>query len=215
MSIGSSVADMAGATSTMFGLVADERMAEADAAREELAALGDAATDADREAAQKTIQEAERLAQQAFNAGRAAAIAEATINGAVAITMALAQLGPVAGAFAAAGITATVAAQIAIIAKQEMHRGGMVGDPSERIATLRQGEGVLTQQGVAAIGGPSGLAQANMGRGGSGAIRLEFRVGNQVAQELVYAGTRGPGRGRTATQALRPTGRINPYRRAS
>ena len=58
-------------------------------------------------------------AKQAFATAKAAGIATAGINGAVAITRALAELGPIAGAFATAGIAATTAAQIAVIAAQK------------------------------------------------------------------------------------------------
>ena len=42
--------------------------------------------------------------------------------------------------------------------------GGMIGGaPDERLVTARAGEGVLTPQGLNAIGGPAGLAAANRG----------------------------------------------------
>ena len=54
-----------------------------------------------------------------FAIEKAAGISQAIINGAIAKTRALAMLGPVAGPIAAAGITATVAAQVALIASQK------------------------------------------------------------------------------------------------
>ena len=217
LSITSSVAEVAGATAQIFSVVSDARMTAFEEAKQTLFDLGEEASQADRDQAMAAIDASKAAAKKAFNMEKAMSISEALINGAVAVTQALAQLGPIAGPIAAGAVSATVAAQVATIAAMQpsFHTGGLVGDPSERMATLRTGEGVLTRQGVQAIGGPAGLADANRGQGGGSApIRLELRVGNNVAQEVVYAGTRGPGRGRQATQALRASGRVNPYRQA-
>ena len=71
-------------------------------------------------AASQLIAEENRGAARAlFVVEKAAGISQAIINGAIAKTRALAMLGPVAGPIAAAGITATVAAQVALIASQK------------------------------------------------------------------------------------------------
>lgn len=216
MAIAGSVADIAGAAAQVFSVVSEARVSAFEDAKQALFDLGEEASQADRDQAMAAIDASKAAAKKAFNMEKAMSISEALINGAVAVTSAL-TIPPPAGFVAAAAVSATVAAQVATIAAMQpsFHTGGLVGDPSERMATLRTGEGVLTRQGVNAIGGPSGLSDANRGQGGGSApIRLELRVGNNVAQEVVYAGTRGPGRGRQATQALRASGRVNPYRQA-
>lgn len=209
------VADMAGASSDIFGVIADQRVDDFESAKQALFDLGDDATQAERDAALDRVKAEKAEAKKAWFIAQDLAMSEALINGAVAVTAAWAT-GPIAGPILAAAAAATTAAQVAIIAGQQpsFHQGGIVGDPSQRPAILRTGEGVLTAQGVNAAGGPEGLAALNRGSGTSGPLRVELRVGNNVAQELVYAGTQGPGRGRRATQALRSSGRVNPYRRA-
>jgi len=112
----------------------------------------------------------------AFNANKLAAITQATINGYVAATKALAELGPVFGPPAAIAIGALSAVQVGLIAAQEppeFHEGGMVTDRERRRApgpdqgevnaTLKVGEGVLTAAGVRRLGGASVLAALNSG----------------------------------------------------
>lgn len=109
------------------------------------------------------------LALRQFKAAKAAGIAEATINGAVAITRALAGLGPIAGAVAATGIAATTAAQIATIASQKpaFDRGGMIqgGAQMSDQVTIRAlpGEAVLSRGAVRDLGGQSGVDRLNRG----------------------------------------------------
>jgi hypothetical protein len=147
-----------------------------------------------------------------FRAEKSAAISSAIMSGAVAVLRALEQLGPVAGGIAAAGIAATTAAQVAVIAAQPpptFHRGG---GPDEINAVLRRGEGVLTQQGAAAVGGDAGIAALNRGESSSGRpIKVEFNVGSRVSQAILIDAQRAPGPGRRATRSSRPTGRRNPY----
>lgn len=108
------------------------------------------------------------LALRQFKASKAAAIAEATINGAVAITRALASLGPVAGALATAGISASTAAQIGVIASQKpaFDRGGMIqgGRMADQVPiNALPGEAVLSRGAVRAIGGQAGVDRLNRG----------------------------------------------------
>jgi hypothetical protein len=107
-------------------LKADAAMAEQIAAARQLeqmrssyAGLMGGIADAAGAAAQIIAEENKGAARALFIAAKGAAIAEAIINGAIAKTRALAMLGPVAGPIAAAGITATVAAQVALIASQK------------------------------------------------------------------------------------------------
>lgn len=109
------------------------------------------------------------LALRQFKVGKAAAISEATINGAVAITRALATLGPVAGALATAGLTASTAAQIATIASQKpaFDRGGMIQGGAQMAdqVTIRAlpGEAVLSRGAVRDLGGQPGVDRLNRG----------------------------------------------------
>ena len=112
-----------------------ERYAEAQRKRDELAAarrltqIQNAGTalstfaggvaDASRFAAEQMAQENADGARRMFAVSKAAAISQAIINGALAVTQALAQLGPIFGPIAAGGVAATTAAQVGIIAAQE------------------------------------------------------------------------------------------------
>ena len=100
--------------------------------------------------------------RKAWNADHDAAIVQATINGAVAVTKAWAELGPL-GAFGAAVVTTETLAQIAIITAQQppaFHTGGLVGadNQDEIVALLKKGETVRTPQ-------QEGALQNNQGNG--------------------------------------------------
>ena len=220
MSVATATAQMAAAAGDVFGVVSDQRVDAFEEAKSALLELDETATQAQRDSARALLNETRDEARKMFAAEKAAAISQAIINGAVATVGAVrtAQANPIVSAALIAGVAATTAAQIAVIAaeKPTFHRGGVIGaDPSERNITARAGEGVLTRQGVAAIGGPAGLAEANRGGNAGGAVTVNFRVGNAIASEIVYTGARGPGRGRQSTRALRPRGRTNPYRTAN
>lgn len=107
--------------------------------------------------------ENKKNAEIAFNVRKGIAISEVAINTATAITRALAELGPVAGTLASVGITATGAAQIALIASEEpkFHMGGMIGGsslaPDESRIIAKSGEAVLSSGTVQRLGGESGV----------------------------------------------------------
>jgi hypothetical protein len=136
------------------------------------------------------------LAIRQFKASKAAAVAEATINGAVAITRALAALGPVAGALAAAGIAASTAAQIGVIASQKpaFDRGGMIqgGRMADQVpVNALPGEAVLSRGAVRAIGGQAGVDRLNRGEStGPQVVVVEAykHFGRFVQDELGRAG---------------------------
>ncbi len=136
------------------------------------------------------------LAIRQFKASKAAAVAEATINGAVAITRALAALGPVAGALAAAGIAASTAAQIGVIASQKpaFDRGGMIqgGRMADQVpVNALPGEAVLSLGAVRAIGGQAGVDRLNRGEStGPQVVVVEAykHFGRFVQDELGRAG---------------------------
>ena len=116
--------------------------------------------------------EHEALAVGMFRASQAASLAAVGIDTAAAITKGMAMFGPPPsplGIAAIAAATLTGAASAATIATQSppsFHTGGVL-QPDERMIKARAGEGVLTPQGVAAVGGRDGLDKLNTGRGGS------------------------------------------------
>lgn len=106
-----------------------------------------------------------------FAAMKAAALLEAGINVALAVTNAFATApNPIVGAVLAALVGAAGAVQIGLIAAKQpnFHRGGLL--PDETYATtgavIRRNErqAVITAQGMAAMGGESGLARINAGQ---------------------------------------------------
>ena len=121
-----------------------------------------------------TIEQQKRL----FAVQKGTAISEAAINGAVAVTSALAQLGPIAGAIAGIAIAATTAGQIALIAGEEpafdvggMVRGGSMATSSDQVsASLLPGEAVLNRSAAGRLG-EDGVNALNSGGGiGSGVV---------------------------------------------
>ena len=137
-----------------------------------------------------------RLALKQFKAGKAAAIAQATINGALAITTALAQLGPIFGTLAAGGIIAATAAQIGIISSQKpaFDRGGMIqgGMMADQVPiNALPGEAVLSRGAVRAVGGQAGVDRLNRGESGAPqvvVVETYKHFGRFVQDELGRAG---------------------------
>lgn len=117
--------------------------------------------------AEEGSEEAKKAALIAFNVAKAAGIGEIAIHTAVAAMRAYADLPPPANVIASGAYIALGAVNAGLVAATpppSFHSGGMIGGaPDERLVTARAGEGVLTPQGVNAIGGPAGLAAANRG----------------------------------------------------
>jgi hypothetical protein len=209
----STVANAVSAYGDLEAQESRERLDQIRAARER---LGESITReqerrlANAEAAEKAA------ATKAFRIQQAAALAEAAVAGYQAVIQAL-TLGPIAGPIAAAAMSAAVGLQVAAIASQSppsFHRGGLVGDgpragadPSERLAVVRQGEGVLTAQGVAAAGGREGLARLNGGAPPPGqTIKVALQIGRRTMQEATVL----VGRGRAGTGRRLPSGGVRP-----
>lgn len=126
-----------------------------------------------------------------FTAMKAARVSEAIINGAVAITRAFAELGPVGGAIMAPIVAAQTGVQIGLIAKQRptFHRGGYLASPSmlspdEVVIRRNEVPAMMTAQGARALG-QSGLARMNAGEapatGGGVFVMLDGRrVGTRL-----------------------------------
>ena len=112
------------------------------------ATLAGGIADAAGAAAAAVASENKGLARGLFAAQKAASIAQAIINGAIAKTRALAVLGPVAGPIAAAGITASVAAQVAVITAQKPSFNDTPG-----VVQLPGGGGINLAPGDMAVAG--------------------------------------------------------------
>ncbi len=126
-----------------------------------------------------------------FTMMKAARVSEAIINGAVAITRAFAELGPIGGAIMAPIVAAQTGVQIATIAKQRptFHRGGYLASPSmlspdEVVIRRNEVPAMMTAQGARTLG-QSGLARMNAGEapatGGGVFVMLDGRrVGTRL-----------------------------------
>ena len=177
-----------------------------------------AGVEAERAALETTRELQNQAIQRAFRAQQALRIAEITMNTAGAIMNAANSVPTPAFPFVAAGLVALGATQAALVGSQEpptMHLGGIVGGPDERTITARAGEGVLTRQGVNAIGGEAGVASANRGQGG-GAMVVQMVYKHRVLDEVLTDSVRRGGPIGSAINRRSPRGRRNPHgRRAS
>lgn len=148
------------------------------------------------------------LLKEGSNEAKAFAIAQAGINGALAITQALAQLGPIAGAFAAAGIVITTGIQIAKIKSAKYQDGGLVEGAShdqggiqmyqtsgEHLGEMEGNEYIISAKRTQEIG-VSKLDAMNFGnespnlsnyfaRGGSVASAGATQKSSQLSMELL------------------------------
>jgi len=197
-----------------------DEAAERDVSRELAAsdakiALLTQASEAERAALFKTKAAQGAAVRSAFNMTKALKLAEIAMSTASAIMSAL-TIPPPAGLVLASSVGAMGATQAGIVAAQEppsFHLGGIVGSrPDERQITARAGEGVLTRQGVNAIGGESGLAAANRGQGGQALIVqhvYKHKILDEVLADSVARG--GPIGG--AINRRSPRGRRNPHGR--
>ena len=163
-------------------------------------AIMDVVSDAQNAHLSKDSAEYRKNRKRQFAAHKAAAIAEAAINTALAFTKTMSQyaypINIVLGALtiaAGVGTIATIAAQ-----KPQFYTGGMVsaaaraGQQADAVdATLHDGEGVLTRRGVASMGGPEAVRAANAGQGSGGATVVAVSMLDSRILGDVWAGS-GP-----------------------
>ena len=168
-------------------LTKDEKKARIQAERERLRE--------ERKVLRKKMKAEREAARKAFLMQKVSALLQITVNTAVAITQAVAQLGPIAGAIAGLGIGILGAAQAAIVARQQptFHQGGIV------TADLLPGEAVLDRSTTERIG-PEGIRSLQTGGGvppassGSGGTeRVSLRIGRLEAREIVRTDLRAGG----------------------
>ena len=86
----------------------------------------------EQEGAEKLEAEKEKIRKEAFERNKTFAILTAVVNGAVAITKSIADLGPIAGAIAAVTTGVITATQVALIASQKFALGGLIESDSDR-----------------------------------------------------------------------------------
>jgi hypothetical protein len=124
-----------------------------------------------------------RAALAAFRVRQGAAIAETIVNGVVAASRALAELGPVAGGIAAGVIAAATTANVALIAaEQPRFHAGL--DPSETPAILTRGEGVANARAMSQPGFADELRAANAGLPSPVAAPVVIALNDRVLAQL-------------------------------
>ena len=151
----------------------------------------------DKKMQQQRIKEAEEreraLLKKQFKAQQAAAIASIAFSAGQAAIAALAPppvgAGPVFGPALAGIALATAGVQVGTVLSQkppQFPMGGVVGlSADHQLAGVRPTEGVVTENGLAGLGGPDGLNQLNRG-GGAGdlviGLQLKPRQFEQIAR---------------------------------
>lgn len=201
-----------------------ERASSEDVARElaasdaRIASLRDRAT-AENDAADKSRRLHNNAIRRAFTAQQAMRISEITMATAAAIMNASVTVPPALWPVVHGAIAALGATQIALVGAQEppsFHLGGVVGSrPDERTITARAGEGVLTRQGLSAIGGEAGLTAANRGQAAQPMV-IQMVYKHKVLDEVLTDSIRRGGPIGSAINRRSPRGRRNPHgRRAS
>ena len=131
-----------------------------------------------------------------FRKEKAAAITTALIQGLQAEAMTLGSMPFPASLVAATAVGAEFAVIVDQIEKQEapiIAHSGLA--PDEIPATLEQGEGVLSRQGVSAIGGPDAVRAANRGQaiGMPSVIRVDHVYGHRALATQWIDASRAPG----------------------
>jgi len=132
--------------------------------------------------AEQIAEDNSKAAMALFRTSQAAGLADVAINTAIAITKALAQLGPIAGPVAAIGIGTLGAAQAASIAAQSppAHMGDPLAPDERRVSGRRilATEAVLDSATTRAMGGEDGIREQMRGGGGSQDITVSLSYKN-------------------------------------
>lgn len=155
-----------------FEAGADDMSAtEREAARASLD-VAKAGVEAARAGAHEKIEAEQKAARRAFRGQQTAAVGQIGMATAVAITQALAQLGPIAGGIAATAIGASGVVQAGLVMAEKppkFHTGRVPGGaPDEVAATLKRDEGVANGQAMSTPGFRDVLDAANAGTLGAG-----------------------------------------------
>jgi hypothetical protein len=216
-------ADLSGSLNSLFDTVTGYMVGIASESKQALLSLGEDVDEEERKAAMQKFQREKQAALDSFYLTQNAALATAAINGALSITDIWSENAgnPLYASILTGLSVAAIGAQVAAILAApppSFHTGGIVGrnlESSEVPAILRAGEGVLSRQGLAAIGGEQALEQANRGQpsGGMGGMTIAFPTTSGFAERVYVTATGTTGRGRRATRQLRGSGRTSHYNR--
>jgi hypothetical protein len=180
---------------TQFAL--DQEVDAYEQAQADREALGENATKAEKEMADKRVEATRNAARKAFLIDKAAKMASAAAATALAIVQALASAPPPYNFIAAGVVGAAGLIQQAVISSQKpsFHAGGFVGGmaPDEQQATVRRGEAVLNPAGRRAMGDDT-IRAANAGMGGGQVIMVQQVYRHRVFDSFVADNlrTRGP-----------------------
>lgn len=175
------------------------------------------------QAAERQAESNAAAASRLFAFSRAAAIGQISVNAAVAVMQALAQLGPVAGGAAAIGIGLTAAAQVGAVLAQEapsyalggvatVSGGGGTHAPGDDVRlSRRELFAVLNQRGLQNAGGPGAIRALNRGQMPWSAPPAVPTLGSRLEDHGVQLRRHRPGatssaldEGRTPGKARRP-----------
>ena len=97
----------------------------------------------EKEALAEELKAREEAEKERAKQAQTIALVQAIINGAIAITRAFSDLGPIAGAVAAIGVAAGIAVQIATISSQQFAKGGILQGPSHAQGGIKTSFGEL------------------------------------------------------------------------
>jgi hypothetical protein len=97
----------------------------------------------EKEALAEELKAREEAEKERAKQAQTIALVQAIINGAIAITRAFSDLGPIAGAVAAIGVAAGIAVQIATISSQKFAQGGILQGPSHAQGGIQTSFGEL------------------------------------------------------------------------
>jgi len=141
-------------------------------------ALGESATVEERKQADQRVKDAREAARKQFELTKSLQMAQIAVNTAAAATQALASSPPPFNFIAAAAATAAGAVQMATVmaTQPKFHKGGLIGQPDEQQAIVRNGEAVLNPMGRKALGDQT-IQAANAGalNNGSGAVQIVYK----------------------------------------
>ncbi len=154
---------------------ANTRLQEAIKARK---ALGENATDEEKAQAKKRVKAAREAALEQFRITQALQVAQIIVNTAASASAAM--VGPAPWNFiAAAAATAAGLVQLATVqaTQPKFHKGGLIGQPDEQTAIVRNGEAVLNPMARKALGDENIRdLNAGMGLAGTGgAIQIVYK----------------------------------------
>jgi len=213
MSVANAYTDLGRAATSA---VVNDRMKQGAKLQAFLIANEDNLSKAQKKRIRQNLEKQQEAVTKAFRAQQSADIAGIAMSTSAAVMRVYATIGePIAASAAAAGIVALGGVQAGVVASTSpptFDLGGMVpmgtqaGSGRHVGAAVEAGEGVLTRQGVRAIGGEEAVAAANRGQSSGGSTSVNLMLRHRVLDVIL---TEHAGRG--GTGSTRST-RTNPYR---